>query len=449
MDVEHEPWPMRAALLAVLGAVGGFLFHFSVEKDSAVAASSAAFLAVGGLAFAFSLERLRWQWSVAFAATAGLLPAFIAWWNGAPDEWGAGEEWRFLAALLAAAVSLPLFQAARDRGAAAFDPTLMHRHGWSDLILWAAGGAFVGAALLLTLLLAQLFDLIGIGFLRRGLEQTALPGALAGAAFGAAVGLLRDRANVLALLQRVARAILSVLAPLLALGLVFFVLALPFTGLDTLWSKTRAATPILLLCSIAALVLVNAVAGNEPDEEARSPLLRWPGAALAAVVLPLAAVAALSTWKRIEQHGVTPERLWACVFIALALAVALAYWTALYRGRLRWPGPVRRANVALAVQLALLAAFLSLPILDFGAISARDQVARLRSGEVAPDRFDWAALRFDFGPAGREALLDLAEKGQGELRTRAIEALAATSRHDLAPSVEVAPPAPAPQPSVR
>jgi hypothetical protein len=442
METEHEPWPLRAAMLAGLGALAGFLFGEALSAPSAWQAAFAAFLAGSGLAFTLSIERLRWQWSAGFALAAGLLPGFVAWWNGPPEAWGAGEGWRLAAALLAVALAVPLFQTARDEGGARLPAAAVHRHGWSDLILLAAGAAFAVATILLALLLAELFDLIGIGVLSRAFEETGLPAALAGAAFGASAGLLRDRGNVLGLLQRVARTILSMLAPVLAAGLVLFVLALPFTGLEILWSKTRAATPILLLCATAALVLANAVAGNEPEEEAASPLLRWPAAALAAVILVLAAVAGLSTWKRIEQHGFTPDRLWACVFILVAVAVGLAYWTALLRGR--WPGPLRRANVALAVQAALLAFVLSLPVVDFGAISARDQVARLEAGRVAPDRFDWAALRFDFGPTGREALMELAEKGPAELRARAIEVLAARDRHSIDHAPETAPPPPAP-----
>ena len=48
------------------------------------------------------------------------------------------------------------------------------------------------------------------------------------------------------------------------------------------------------------------------------------------------------------------------------------------------------------------------PLVDFGAISTRDQLARLERGRVGPDQFDWAALAFDFGPSGRAALTRLA-----------------------------------------
>lgn len=435
--IDHEPWPLRALLLLALGALFGLLFHELtrgaqawVWSDNHWRMAAATFLAVGGIVFAFSLERLRWAWSAGFAAAGGLIVALVAWWNGAPQEWGQGEGWQFFASLLAVAIAVPLFQAGRDAGGRRFADEAVHAHVWTNLILGFAACAFVGATMLLLLLLSELFHLIGLDQLRRLIAKGWFMWPLGCGAFGAAVGLLRDRDNVLGTLQKVVRAVLSVLAPVLALGLLVFVLALPFTGLEPLWSQTKATTPILLVCILGAVVLVNAVIGNAGDEEARSPMLRWPALALATVILPLALVAAVSTGKRIGQYGFTPDRLWAAVFVAVAAAVALAYLFALVRGRRDWPTWMRRSNVRLAAGICLLALFLALPIVSFGAISARDQLARLESGRIAPDRFDWAAMRFDFGPSGRRALDRLVRSPNATIREHARAVLAAKSRYD-------------------
>ena len=320
----------------------------------------------------------------------------------------------------------------RDGGTRLPETRLVHAHIWTNLILWGAACAFVGATMLLTVLLAQLFHLIGIDLLRDLLEEGAFMVPLACAAFGGAVGLLRDRDSMLVTLHKVARAVLSVLAPVLALGLALFVAALPFTGLQPLWDQTQATTPILLACIVGAILLANAVIGNAGDEEASSPALRIAAIALALVMAPLAFVAAVSTAKRIGQYGLTPDRLWACVFVLAAASFALAYLYTLARGRAGWPEALRRANVGLAAGLCLLALFLALPIVSFGAISARDQLARLESGRVAAERFDWAAMRFDFGPAGRRALERLASGGRPDLRPLARRALTAEGRFALA-----------------
>lgn len=438
--ISHAPWPLRAALLLALGAAVALILHFLTRgpqswqwTEDPVRLGAAAALAVCAIVFAFSLERTRRLWSLLFAAGAGLIVGFVTYWNGPPDGWGAGEGWQLASALLAIVIAVPLFQASRDAGRWTLDYRSVHAHILTDIVLWLVAWGFVLLTVLLVMLLSELFQLIGITFLRDLMQKPWAPWPLVGGALGAAIGLLRDRDGIVGTLQRVATAILSVLAPILAAGLVLFVLALPFTGLESLWEQTRATTPILLVCILGAVVLINAVIGSgSGEDEARPPIVRWAAAALAAVVLPLAIVAAVSTGKRIGQHGFTPDRLWAAVFVALTVAGAAAYLFALLRGRSGWPDLLRTLNLRIAIAIGLVALFLALPVVSFGAISTRDQVARLQSGQTTPDRFDWAALRFDFGPSGRRALDRLADHPSPVVRQRAREALRAATRWAIA-----------------
>lgn len=440
---DRDSWPLRAVILLGLGGLFGLAIHlltrgpaFGQWTENPAKFGIAAALAAGGIVFGFSLERLRRRWSILFGVVAGLVVGFVTYWNGQPDSWGAGEGWQLFSALIAVAIAVPLFQAARDAGRRNLDYRAVHAHAWTNIVLWFAAWAFVLVAYMLMHLLAELFQLIGITALRDLLQKSWFGWLLVGASLGAAVGLLRDRDRILGLLQRVVTAVLSVLAPILAVGLVIFVAALPFTGLDPLWQQTSATTPILLSCIIAAVVFVGAAIGSGPEEEAPLRIVRWAAAALAAVILPLGIVAAISTGKRIGQYGYTPDRLWAAVFVAIALAVGLAYLFALFRGRAGWQPLLRAFNLRLALGICLVALLLALPIVSFGAISTRDQLARLDSGRIAPDRFDWAALRFDFGPSGRRAVERLARTGNPAVREHAGAALKAKSAWDARKAIE-------------
>lgn len=430
-------WNLRPLVLAGVGLAAGLLFHalLGSRLENNVEAWRAALLsgvALGAALVGFTLERRLWWASLLFSIGVAIVAALVVYWNGAPGGWSASEGWRTISLLLAVAIAAPLFQAARDEGAMRFPYASVHDHAWTNVVLWCACWLFVAIVFALSWLLAALFDLIKIDLLRRLLEKDWFWRALIGLAFGAGLGLLRENDAVVRLLQRVVATVLAVLAPVLAIGLALFLLALPFTGLDALWDATRATTPILLFCVIGALILANAVIGNMPEHERRFPLLRYGAMLLAAVVLPLAMIAAIATGLRIGQYGFTPERLWAVVFVALACLYGAAYLAALVLGRLGWAARVRPMNLGLAFATCGVALLLATPLVSFNAISTRDQLARLESGKVTPDRFDWRALAFDFGEPGRAALKRLQASANPRIRALAIDAGRASNRWEVA-----------------
>ncbi len=441
--VPENGWAARPLILAGLGLVAGFVVHcilgpgFHNNLTTLQASSVTGVVFVAGLA-GFTLERRLWWWSLLFAAALALVGALVVAWNGTPEDWSVGEGWRMVSLLLAVAVAAPLFQAARDEGARRFPYESVHDHAWTNVVLWFACWVFVAIVFALAWLLALLFDLIKIDFLKELLEKDWFWRALIGLAFGAALGLLREHDGVVRLLQRVVAMVLAVLAPVLAVGLVLFVLALPFTGLNALWEATKSTTPILLFCIAGALVLANAVIGNAPDQERRFPMLRYGAMGLAAVMLPLAVLATIAISLRTGQYGFTPQRLWAIVFVALACLWGAAYLYALIRGRLDWAARIRPLNLMLAFVVCGVALVLATPLVSFNAISTRDQVARLESGKVTPDQFDWRALAFDFGAPGRAALDRLKRSANALYREKAIEVARAETRYGVPQYDEIA-----------
>ena len=435
-DSDDRDWPQRPWILAAVGAAGGLVVHlltdghtgyndtFPVWKQAATA-----FTIIATISFLLTVELRRWTWSIGFAVGWGAVIALIGWFTAQYNRNGEIMEFPFLSGILAVLIAAPLFQTVRDEGAWRFPYARLHRHAWTDAVIGAASLAFTGITFLLAWLIATLFDVIGIDAIKDLLQEGWFAWMLAGFAFGSALGILRERDALVATLQKLVMVVLSVLAPVLAVALAAFLLSLPFTGLKGLWESDIPATPMLLLSGAGAILLVNAVIGDGREERSRSAVLRYAALALLVCILPLAVLAALSMGERISQYGWTPERIWGVVAVGIAIAYGLAAWWAAYRGRREFDEPLRPLQTSLAIGLCGLALFLALPILDFGAISARSQIARLETGQVTPDEFDWAAMAFEFGPAGRRSLEQIAGSGPADQRQLALSALKSKDRY--------------------
>lgn len=438
IEDQDERWPLLPFLLAGLGLATGLVAHLILgtgyqPQIGAARLALLSFVTVSALVFAFVAVRDDLRRSIGFALGCGVVSALILYFNGATSGWGDTEGWRVFSLALAIGIAAPLFQAGREVGFRPISYPLAYDHAWTNAILWCLGWAFVGVTLLLSFLLAALFQLIKIDFLNDLLQKEWFWRPLIGLAFGVGLALLREHSRIVSLLRGVAMLVLGVLAPVLAIGLGLFLLALPFTGLQPLWDATKSTTPILLGCTLGALLLVNAVIGNGEDDTPRNRVLRWAALVLAIVIFPLAGIAAVATGLRIDQYGFTPERLWALTFVILASVVAVAYLVGVIRGRGGWAEKVRPANLHLAILTCAVALLLATPILSFNAISTRDQVARLESGRLTADQFDWAALAFDFGEPGRAAMERLKKSPIAAIRAKAVEAGKADRRYDFAP----------------
>ncbi|WP_309661324.1 DUF4153 domain-containing protein [Sphingomonas sp.] len=427
--------------MAAICAIGGLIFNWLTDHryPEAVAPerlAAATFVAIAVVALVLTVERRRWQWALAFAGGWGLVIAGVGWFTASYNSNPTIFEWPYLSGIFAVLIAAPLFQTVRDEGAWRFPYEKLHNHAWMDAVIGAASLFFTGVAFLLAWLIAGLFNLIGIEAVKNLLEKEWFGWMLAGFAFGAAVGLLRERDALLTTLQRLVMVVFSVLAPVLAVALVLFLASMPFTGLDELWKSDIPATPLLLLAGAGAILLVNAVIGNGKSERSPNRVLQWSALALVLTVLPLALIAALSIGQRIGQYGWTPERIWGVIAVVVAIVYGAAGWWAVFKGRLDFDDHVRPLQIQLAICLCGLALFLALPILDFGAISAKSQMARMVNARIPAANFDWRAMAFDFGPAGRRRLRTFARSGSADQRKLASAALASNNRYDVEEQVQ-------------
>jgi hypothetical protein len=247
-----------------------------------------------------------------------------------------------------------------------------------------------------------LFGLIGVKAFGQLIGQSWFVYLTTPVVFALAVQVADVRAGLIEGIRTLGLNLVSWLGPLLTLLCLAFLLFLPFTGLQPLWS-TKAATPILLTAALVLAALINAAYQDGRRDPAPAVLLKLSARISAALLTPLVALAAYGTALRIGQYGLTPDRVIALAVLAVAAVLALGYLlAALLPGG--WMKRLEPTNItALVLALGVLLALFT-PLADPARLSVDSQVARLRKGLVKPDRFDFEFLARHGQRYGRAAL---------------------------------------------
>jgi hypothetical protein len=273
--------------------------------------------------------------------------------------------------------------------------------GWKDAVRLGLSVAFVGALWAMLGLGAALFHLIELEFFAKLITKRWFTFPVTATAFALAVHLTDSRAGLVRGARTLALTLLAFLTPVMTLIVAGFVAALPFSGLEPLWSTRRAAA-ILLAAAAALVVLLNAAYQDGARDGFPPRLLRWIGRLTGVLIAPLVLIAAYGLWIRVSQYGLTPERIYAIACMVVGLCYGVGYaWAAVSKGpwlRRLEPTNVVAAHLVIAVLLVLFT-----PLGDPRRLSVDSQLRRLEAG-LAPARFDYDFLRFDAGRYGREAL---------------------------------------------
>jgi len=262
--------------------------------------------------------------------------------------------------------------------------------------------AFTGAFWAVLMLGSQLFNLIGITFLVELMESDWFAMPATTGVFAAAIHLTDMRSGLVRGTRALGLTLLAWLLPAMALLAAAFFLALPFTGVQPLW-ETRAATVILLGSAAALVILINAA--YQDGEHPAGFILRWSARVAAVLMTPLAILAAYALWLRIDQYGLTPERIYAVAVLVVGGCYAVAYAIGAFQAR--WMRTLEAGNVASAFVMLVVIVALFSPIADPARLSVADQMRRLESGRIAPEDFDIVFLRFEGARYGDAALRQL------------------------------------------
>jgi len=235
--------------------------------------------------------------------------------------------------------------------------------------------------------------------------------------------------------RTVALMLLSWLLLVLTVLVAGFLLALPFTGLEGLW-RTGSATALVLSTAGTVVILINAAYQDGRPDNLPPVVLRVAVRVASVLLTPLILIAAWGLSLRIGQHGLTPDRIIAVACAVVGAVYAIGYGRAalvtLARKGSGWMKALEPTNIAAAGLSVLIILALFSPIADPARVSVGDQMNRLKDGRVAPDRFDYAFLRFDGGKTGEAALAELAASPDDRIASAARRARATKERYALA-----------------
>ena len=286
---------------------------------------------------------------------------------------------------------------------------------------------FVLAFWLLLWLGSALFSLINLKFLEGLLGEAWFSIPILAVAAGGALHLTDVRPTLVQGARTLALTLLSWLLPLITLMVAGFVASLPFTGLQALWSFGHA-TALLLAATAALLVLINAAHQDGASERMPPKVLQIAGTVAALLTVPLTLIAAYALSLRVLQYGWTVDRVTVAAIIIVALAYAGGYaYAALSRGR--WLARIERWNFQVCLLILALMIAMFTPIASPMRIAVNDQMARLESGKVAPENFDYAYLRWGGGRYGQATLVKLSRSENAYIRQAASEAQKSVDRY--------------------
>jgi hypothetical protein len=408
--------PKVFAVRVLAGAVQGLALYALIDAvqslQSAHAVTFIPLLLVASfipLLFIFGVGEIRpiplLLWITAATAVVAALGAYDVL-RGFPSQHnGLPALWLSLAVALFIAHVLVVDSVAERRLVADYE-----RHfdtAWKIGVQTVLAVLFVGLFWGILFLGSNLFQLLGLDFLQRLLQQKPFIWLATTIAFAIFVHIADVQVSLIRGARSVVLALLSWLLPLFALIILGFLGSLLVVPLQALWN-TRLATPLLLSAAAVLVFLINASYPDIGEASTAAKAKRIAIIVACVELLPLAWLAAWALGLRVMQYGWTTERIFAAAFVAIASFYAVGYAWALV-GMPAWRSRFEMANVAAAY--LILALFLALfsPIADPARLMVADQVARLKSGAVAVNDFDFRALKFEGARWGQQALEGLSQ----------------------------------------
>jgi hypothetical protein len=356
--------------------------------------------------------------------------AYVGWVNGAvgdlrPAIGGSVLLFGWLT-LLAWFVALPFLRLGIRGSFAKAGYVGLFDEAWRLAITLAFAALFVGLFWSLLSLFVALFKSLGISWPQDVIFERAFyyPATCAAASF--AIGLTDVKPDMFRGLRHLLLGVLRWLTVLCAVIVLVFLGAILVEGVSVLW-KTHLATASLIALSIALITLYNAVYQDGGRSEALPVGLDFVVRAALIAGPTLAALAVWAVVLRLQQHGVSEDRLHILLVIAILSSYLVGYCIVALMGA-RAPFEIRHVNVVMALVIVAALILVHTPLLDFKRIAVKSQVARVGRPDV---QFDFNYLRHNAGRHGILALQSLVASGLPPVVERARSVLAEPNRREF------------------
>ena len=324
----------------------------------------------------------------AFSAVLALLAVYTGWQASPFNRFPVSSlNFAFGASITLASFKALMYVQQRADGVPLSYPVLF-TNSWRNFLVGVLSGLFAFIFWLILMLWAQLFKVIEIDFFYDLFTEEWFSIPALCVAFGLGISLFRDLTRVIDSITKLLHWLIKLLLPLVIFVATVFLAALPFVGLQPLWS-TGNGTALLLWLLAVLLFFTNAVYqdGREAD-----PYPGWIHGLIMAGLCLTPVIAALSLYGlvlRLNQYGWTVQRCWAFVVWAILALFSLGYVAAILRGRTAWTARLGRVNTAMGLVVLAIMLLANSPLLDFRKISLHSQLGRVEAGEIELSEFDF------------------------------------------------------------
>ena len=333
-------------------------------------------------------ERRVIQLVAGWAAILALLAIYTGWQAEPFDEFPVDS----LTVVFGASMTLACFKALMYLQQRANQVPLTYQvlftNSWRNFLVTALSVIFVFIFWLILVLWGELFNVIEIDFFRDLFREDWFIFPVLGFALGLGMIIFRELTRVIDNITKLLHGLINLLLPLIVSVAVIFLAALPFVGLDVLWS-TGSGTALLLWLLAIMLFFTNAVYQDGRETDAYSPIIHRVIFSGLCVMPIISALSLYGLVLRLNQYGWTVERCWAFVVWLILTLLAIGYVVGIFRRRAEWTIDLARVNTAMGLVVLAIMILANSPLLDFRKISLNSQLNRLETAEIELKEFDF------------------------------------------------------------